>query len=565
MGHARLAILDLSPTGAQPMHDTESGNVIVFNGEIYNFRALRSELEAKGIRFRGSGDTETLLMGYRVWREKVVERLKGMFAFVIYDAATGSLLGARDRLGIKPLYYKADASGVASIASETRILRGSAPLHPNRKACADFLRYGFFPSSNLLNAELREIPAGHFFRVGKDGRFAFEKYWPPRVLKKGTPAGNPVQNIRRLLERSVEEHLISDVPVASFLSGGIDSSVITALAAKSIGKRLCTISVGFKERVFDETEIAQRVAERFGTTHLRVELSENETLEIVREGIDRMDSPSVDALNTYIVAHTAREHGIKVALSGLGADELFGGYPSFHDVPRLMWLARIPRPAKKAFRVFGSSGARLASLPDQADAFLLAHWRRQFWNDEAIAAATGIGRNGDALYPVNSAPELPDDFARVSWAELTHYMKDMLLRDSDQMTMAVGLELRVPFLDHELVEYALSLPAKEKLRGKYSKGLLIEACKDLLPGEVYQRRKRGFELPMRQWMLGPLQDTVRQGIELLRSFQLFQETWLNKALDEFRVGKLHWTRIWTLVVLGFYLQKHAHPASHHVA
>lgn len=561
MGHARLAILDLSPTGAQPMHDPETGSVIAFNGEIYNFHALRSELEQKGIRFRGTGDTETLLAGYRIWREKVVDRLKGMFAFVIYDSADGSLFGARDRLGIKPLYYKAEAEGI-SLASETRILRGASQLHPDRQACADFIRRGFFSDSNLLDEELCEIPAGHFFHVKREGRLDLQPYWPePRVFKTNGQR-DPARTVRELLERSVEEHLVSDVPVASFLSGGIDSTVITGLAAKRIHDRLCTFSVGFKEKVFDETDIAGRVAERFGTTHVRIELSEKETLELVREGIERMDLPSVDALNTYIVARTATRQGIKVALSGLGADELFGGYPIFREFSRLMWLARLPRVAKKAFGLMGHSGKRLADLPDSSDPYLLAIWRRQFWSADAIASATG---NGASSFPANSVPDLPDGYARVSWAELTNYMRNMLLRDADQMCMAVGLELRVPFLDHELVEYALSLPAGEKLRGSYPKGLLIEACQDILPDEVYQRPKMGFALPMREWMQGPLQESVREGIESLSAFGLLREEWIAKTMQEFQAGTIHWTRVWTLVVLGFYLRKHAHPASHHVA
>ena len=292
-----------------------------------------------------------------------------------------------------------------------------------------------------------------------------------------SPNENAPQRIRSLLETAVEEHLLSDVPVASFLSGGIDSSIISALAAQKMERKLETFSVGFDLAEFDESAIALEVARRYGTKHEQIRLSEEEVIESVTEAVAHLDLPSVDAINTYIVSRAVARRGVKVALSGLGGDELFGGYPSFRDVPRLQLLARLPAWLR---RIIG--GERLADLPNDTDAVELAQWRRRFFTDRMLSAA-GLP---DERTPLAQPVELPDDFARISWAELTGYMRRMLLRDSDQMSMAVSLELRVPFLDHELVEYSLGLPAAEKRRYRGTKGLLVEACRDLLPPSVYR-------------------------------------------------------------------------------
>ncbi len=539
-GHTRLAILDLSPTGAQPMVDSATSNVIVVNGEIYNHRELRAELG--DMDWRGTSDTETLLLCYGRWGRRLLDRLKGMFAFVIYDHARRELFVARDRLGIKPLYYTLDAGGVR-LASEVKVLTGPGSTITSASIGA-YLRWGACPEHQLLYPGIHVLPAGHAMTIDSAGRPDIWRYWPGRKRFASRSEAAP-QKIRSLLETAVEEHLLSDVPVASFLSGGIDSSIVTALAAQRLGRNLETFSVGFDVAEFDESAIALEVAQRFGTTHQRLQLTEEAVLQSVAEAVAHLDLPSVDAINTYIISRAVAQRGVKVALSGLGGDELFGGYPSFRDVPRLKRLGMLPRALRKAL------GDRVADLPEAAGICELAQWRRRFFTDAMLQTANLPNETTPLECPV----ELPDDFARISWVELSGYMRRMLLRDSDQMSMAVSLELRVPFLDHELVEYSLGLPAAEKKRYGGTKGLLVEACRDLLPPAVYQRPKAGFALPMRQWMGGPLAPFVEDGLREVVRRCLLPQDFVADAHSRFRSGRLHWTRLWSMIVLGHFVRR----------
>jgi asparagine synthase (glutamine-hydrolysing) len=357
--------------------------------------------------------------------------------------------------------------------------------------------------------------------------------------------------LRALIDNAVEEHLLSDVPVASFLSGGIDSSVVTALAAQKLAKKLQTYSVGFDLAEFDETAIAQEIASRYGTDHHRIQLSEEEVIASVTEAVSKLDLPSVDAINTYIVSRAVAGHGVKVALSGLGGDELFGGYPSFRDVPRLQLVAALPSFLRRIIGLAGNLGERSADLPRTGDAAELAHWRRRFFTDESIRHA-GLPI---VTEPVDVPVALPDDFARISWTEMTGYMRRMLLRDADQMSMAVSLELRVPFLDHQLVEYVLGLPVAAKKRYSGVKGLLVEVCRDLLPASVYDRPKAGFVLPMKQWMRGALAAFVEDGLHETVARDLLPQAFVKEMRVAFQRGRLHWTRLWSLVVLGHYAKR----------
>jgi asparagine synthase (glutamine-hydrolysing) len=556
-GHTRLSIVDLSPTGAQPMHDPATGNVIIFNGEIYNHAKLREELRASGadVKWIGTSDTETLLVAYRVWGKAMLPRLKGMFAFVIYDAATQGLFVARGPSGIKPLYYTR-SRGVLRFSSEARaLLDDTGPVYDSRSVSA-YLQWGSCPEDGFIFPRTRILPGGSSMTVNADTTVETEHYWPKKAypLSRGEDAP---KRVRKLLETAVEEHLMADVPVASFLSGGIDSSVVTALAARALGPgRLQTFSVGFSEGEFDETQIADIVAKKYQTDHHRIELGQEEIVRLVQEAVSRMDAPSQDAINTYIVSKKVAESGIKVALSGLGGDELFGGYPSFRDAPILRRLAGMPQWMRRISRGFGKIGERIADLPG-GDIMAIAIWRRRLWTDAMLRKA------GLPVSPLRTlpSPEFGDDFAKISWAEMSVYMGQTLLRDSDQMSMAVSLELRVPFLDEDLIEYVLSLPAHEKTRHRITKGLLVEACRDLLPQQVYGRKKMGFALPMDAWMRGPLKEFNIEGLDEVKRLGLLAPGAVEWIRAEFEDGKIHWTRIWSLVILGHYLKKAgANPA-----
>ncbi|HWL92816.1 MAG TPA: asparagine synthase (glutamine-hydrolyzing) [Phycisphaerae bacterium] len=547
LGSTRLAIVDLSPTGAQPMTDPATGNVVATNGEIYNHAAVREQL-GSNVNWRGTSDTETLLQGYARWGHGVLDHLKGMFAFAIYDAARGELFLARDRLGIKPLYYTTDAEGVRA-ASEVKVLVGKSDLI-TAKAISAYLQWGACPEGELFYPSVQSLPAGHAMTIDAQGEIHTWRYWPSQKAFV-SPAENVVPRLRELIDKAVEEHLLSDVPVASFLSGGIDSSVVTALAAQKLTNKLQSFSVGFDRAEFDETAIAQEIAQRYGTEHHRIQLSEEEVIHSVTEAVAKLDLPSVDAINTYIVSRAVAARGVKVALSGLGGDELFGGYPSFRDVPRLQLIAALPRFLRRIVGLLGNLGDRLADLPPTGDAGELAMWRRRFFTDDMIhRAGLPVARESFA-----SSVALPDDFAQTSWAELTGYMRRMLLRDADQMSMAVSLEMRVPFLDHELVEYVLGLPAAVKKRYPGVKGLLVEVCRDLLPASVYQRPKAGFVLPMQHWMLGPLASFVEEGLRETTSRQLLPQTFVGEMSEAFRRERLHWSRLWSIVVLGHYAKR----------
>lgn len=549
LGHTRLSIVDLSPTGAQPMHDTETGNVIIFNGEIYNHQELREELRASGIKWAGTSDTETLMVAYRLWGDQMLKRLQGMFAFVIYDAASGGLFVARDPTGIKPVYYTRSA-GTIRLASEARALFARVPAAYDRQSVSSYLQWGSCPDDGFIFPRTRVLPSGSWMKVGADTSVQTGHYWVPKFRPRTVKEDAP-KRVRGLLEKAVENHLMADVPVATFLSGGIDSSVITALASRAMGAgKLQTFSVGFSENQFDETQIAELVAQRYGTDHHRIELGEAEILRLVPEAVERMDAPSMDAINTYIVSKKVAESGIKVALSGLGGDELFGGYPSFRDAPILRRIAAIPPSIRRLSGAFGKLGERIADLPG-GDLTAIAIWRRRLWTDAMLRRA-GLPVSPLRVLP---SPELRDDFARISWAEMSVYMRQTLLRDSDQMSMAVSLELRVPFLDTDLIEYVLNLPEREKTRYRITKGLLVEACRDLLPEQVYRRKKMGFALPMDVWMRGPLKDFKLAGLEEVKRLEILTPGSVNWLRSEFEAHKIHWTRIWSLVVLGHYLKK----------
>lgn len=547
LGNCRLAIVDLSPTGAQPMTDPATGNVLVTNGEIYNHLKVREKLGGN-VAWRGTSDTETLLVGYARWGQSVVDHLKGMFAFAIYDAGRNELFLARDRLGQKPLYYKVDAGGFRAASEIKVLLNGSRAVAPS--AISAYLQWGASPEGTLLHSGIQVLPAGHAMTIAADGEIKTWRYWPARPAFV-TPSENVVPRLRALIETAVDEHLLSDVPVASFLSGGIDSSIVTALAAKKLPNKLQTYSVGFDLEEFDESTIALEMAQKYRTDHHRIQLSEDEVIESVTEAVGKMDLPSVDAINTYIVARAVARHGVKVALSGLGGDELFGGYPSFRDVPRLQLLSVLPSFLRRLVALPTGLGDRLADIPRSGNPGELAQWRRRFFTDTALRRA-GLPLTPE---PLDESIALPDDFARISWAELTGYMRHMLLRDADQMSMAVSLEMRVPFLDHKLVEYVLGLPAAAKKRYPGAKGLLVEACRDLLPASVYDRPKRGFVLPMKQWMRGPLAPFVAEGLRATIEKELLPPSFVDELRANFEGDRLHWARLWAVVVLGHYAKR----------
>ncbi|MBL8189190.1 MAG: asparagine synthase (glutamine-hydrolyzing) [Acidobacteria bacterium] len=556
LGNTRLAIQDLSPTGHQPMRDPQTGNWIVINGEIYNHREVRRALPAPETGWRSSGDTETVLQAYAVWGRDCLQKLRGMFALVIWDEAAGELWCARDRLGIKPFYCYAD-DGLFVFGSELRAVLASGYVtrwQLDERGLAGFVRFGSLPEPWTLIDGVQSLPAGHWLRVRKGSVVEERRYWSPHPVTTADQShAETVKSVRQQLERSVEEHLLSDVPVASFLSGGIDSSIVTALAAQASSSPIQTFTVGFRDAELDESEYAQAVATRYRTDHQRVLLTDDEAVEMVSDAVAAMDLPSADGVNTYVVSSAVARNGIKVVLSGLGGDELFGGYRSFKLLPQMERWASVtsllPKRLRRMAAGGGSNGQRAAEMTragvSVSDRY---NYMRAMWADRELQQM-GIIPMGYSI--PEPSPRLTGA-TQISLLELQGYMRSTLLRDSDAMSMAHSLELRVPLLDHKLVETCLNA----QVAGSGQKTMLLEAAGDLLPDGIANRPKQGFVFPMDRWMRGPLRQFVADGISHLRQADIFPGLELDQFVERFRGGQLAWARLWAFVVLGHWVHTH---------
>ena len=560
LGHTRLAILDLSEAGDQPMRDEATGNVLILNGEIYNHLALRKELETLGVTFSGHSDTETLLRGYGVWGPAIFPQLRGMFALAIYEARSREVVLARDRFGIKPLYLGLTEPGGLAFASEVRSLLPLTGRKLSPRGLSAFLHWGACAHGALIFENIHEFPSGCWARLRASAAMPTPKrYWPLATEEINSAAqslpaklrADPASTIRQLLEDSVDAHMLSDVPVACFLSGGIDSSILTAMASRRLGGRLATFSVGFSEQGFDESQFAKLISERYGTDHPPVHLTNAEKLSFIHRSIDAMDLPSIDAANTFIVSHYVAQAGFKVALSGLGADEIFGGYSIFKDFSKIKRLASIPHFAASLIKLTGRGNLVLSDAPPQRNGETLSRWWRRIWTGKQIS------RLGLPIpeFHREPSPHLCDAMAEISWGEITHYMRDTLLRDSDAMSMAHSIEIRVPFLDNALVEEVLSYPSAKKFDPHLPKSLLLKATSDLIPEAIWNRPKMGFSLPMAQWMSGPLADFCQSGLDHLVNENLLDTKSRAWVWNNFTTGKTHWPIAWAAVVLGHYLEK----------
>jgi asparagine synthase (glutamine-hydrolysing) len=572
----RLAIQDLSSHGHQPMKSPETGSCICFNGELYNAADLRASLEVKGYRFRGSSDTEVTLRAYDAWGANCIERLRGMYAIAIWDAPQQRLFLARDRLGIKPLYYTQHHGGVW-FASELRALlaSGVAPRNISLEGLGSYLALGAVQEPLTIVDGIHLLPAGHYAFVDAE-KVTPIPYWSlSDAFSRSARFGSRrdlVDHLRSLLEDAIHRHLVSDVPLGVFLSGGIDSSALVGLVTRVTGRPPHTVSVVFPQRRWSEEPFIRPVVERFGTPHTEVVLSEAEVLVQVPGALSAMDQPTFDGVNTYVVSKQARAAGLTVALSGVGGDELFAGYDTFQMVPRLETLRRL-LPA--SIRPLAAAATRTA-LRDSDRGRKLARWlaatepslsaatlRRELFSPAALAALLG------GLSPFLGHPELAifpgDTTNRVSFLELDHYMRNVLLRDADVFSMAHGLEVRVPFLDHELVELVAGLPGELKGGGTTPKPLLVEAVIDLLPPSSASRPKMGFALPFPVWLRGPLRTRVESTLLDPDSSgplaDLLDHVAVRHVWDRFQDGKTEWVRPWSIYVLKTWVEENLSAAA----
>jgi asparagine synthase (glutamine-hydrolysing) len=585
LGHTRLAILDLSPAGRQPMQSTDSQLRITFNGEIYNYKQLRYELGSQD--WRSHSDTEVILRAYAKWGTDCVHHLRGMFAFALWDGQRNQLFLARDRLGMKPLYYVSCAQGPFIFASEVRALlaAGLVPRSLDSVALSQYVLYQSVPAPRTLVADVATLPPGCSMIVTPSGAASPKRYWD--LLDDARPASVDVDAVasRRavgeLLRESVALHLVSDVPVGAFLSGGIDSSAVVALMREA-GQTPRTFSVSFAEREYDEAPHARAVAARFHTDHTEIVLRDSELLDQLPVALAAMDQPSGDGVNTYVVSRAVRATGIKVALSGLGGDELFAGYPSFGRLRRAAPVLRVWGKAPSRLRTLAARGVqalgRSSVAASKAAALVASDGRlaniypplRQVFLPEqrhALLAPCWAEVSDDSPDPYSSL--LEDAFADgqrlrnvlscITYAEARTYMHDVLLRDTDQMSMSQGLEVRVPLLDHVLMEYVVGLPDAHKQADGTPKHLLVDSLAGLLPDSIVRRRKQGFTLPFEPWMRGELRGfcSQRLGPERLGARGIFQAAALDSLWESFIGGRrtTTWSRVWELVVLEDWLER----------
>jgi asparagine synthase (glutamine-hydrolysing) len=577
LGHRRLAIMDVSDAGIQPMPSADTQAMLVFNGEIYNYQDLKKQTPQ--YPYRSHSDSEVLLAAYQQKGKKMLPDLNGMFAFAIWDNIEQSLLIARDPMGIKPLYY-AIVDNFLVFASEIRAILASGLVERqlNNLALGSYLRYQTVYAPHTLIENIKVLPAGHALTV-KDGAIKIEAFYdsttalPPLSISDKKQLTDPVftkKMVRETLRAAVGRQMMSDVPFGAFLSGGVDSSVIVALMRDITEGSIETFSVTFDDKKFDETPYARAIADRFKTNHHEIHLKANDFLSELPRALNALDHPSGDAVNTYIVAQATRRSGIKMALSGLGGDELFGGYPIFkqsEQLEKLRFLNLIPQILRKSAgsiiekmtpSVSRQKMAAVLALPEVSPMAAYDYFREVFTDQQRRTIlkngyAQAEGLNLHKSLTINQLPL----YSQVSIAEMTGYMQNVLLRDSDQMSMAHALELRVPLLDIELVNLALHIPDALK-RGAGSKPLLVDSMSDLLPKSLFDRPKMGFTLPFEAWMRHELRDFCSQRLAILSHYSAFNADTIQSLWQDFLAGRndIRWSRLWTLVALGHWLERH---------
>lgn len=590
----RLAIIDLSPDGHQPMRDDATGNVIIFNGEIYNFQELRRELAALGDSFRSRSDTEVILKAYARWGAGAISRLRGMFALAIWDAREKRVLLARDRIGIKPLYLcTVDRPGDRTtlvFASELRSLlaTGLAARRLNPTAVGSYVWNGFVVGPETIMEGVRLLPAGTLALVDPaSGKCELHRYWnlPEQRAAVGRDS---IERLQHELKVAMRQHLFSDVPLGVFLSGGVDSSAVSALAMQEAGgDRVRTFNISFDEAEYDESRYAAAVAGALGTEHTDVRLTQRHFHDQLGDALRSIDQPTFDAINSYFVSRAVREAGITVALAGTGGDELFGGYRSFTDIPR---AARVSRKLKRV---------PVGALRGAAKG--VARWK--VGRSGEIPPQTRWGKLGDVLATRGSLLDLYQtsyalftaDFARqllamnlngelrrglprlraheltrlagerptlhaISTLELANFIGERLLRDTDSASMAVSLEARVPLLDHQVIEAVAAVPDHSRFEPLGKKMLLRRLAMSNLDPTMFDRPKSGFVLPIEVWARQELKNEVEQTLldrTRCESCGLNPET-VARLWRSFVAGApgLYWSRIWAIYVLLWWAKEH---------
>ena len=576
LGHARLSIIDLSESSNQPLHSSDNRYVIVYNGELYNYQELKLELQRvsfgskdQAYFFKTNSDTEVIIAAYQRWAEECLNKFNGMYAFALYDKVEKSLFIARDRMGIKPLYYSF-ANGKLVFASEIRSLLASGFVKRklNREVINEYFLYQTVHAPNTIIDGVKMLMPGTFMTL-KNDELKFYRYWNAQDyarVNNDLDYKATCNKTQDLLFQSVERRLVADVPFGAFLSGGIDSSAVVGIMSKLCARKVETFNVSFDESEFSEAVYARRIAELFNTQHHEIKLKPSDFLNELPQALKATDHPSGDGPNTYVVSKATKNAGVTMSLSGLGGDELFAGYDVFKrmvDVDRKSyfnlfpsWMRGVPASVLKA-KSKSVAGDKMHEALTQ-DKFNIASvyplTRKSFSKTQEKAL---LGKNASPLQNIIKELNKPINgklLSHVSLLEMQTYMQNVLLRDTDQMSMAVALEVRVPFLDYKLVEFILSVKDEYKYPSTPKK-LLIDSLKGLLPDDIINRPKMGFTLPWATWMRNDLKSFCEANILSLSKRDFVNEKALLNLWKSFLNNdkRVTWSRIWHLVVLENWL------------
>lgn len=529
IGHVRLSIIDLSNHAHQPMLSESDDYILSFNGEIYNYLEIKDELISLGINFKTHSDTEVLLQSFIYWGQECLHKLRGMFAFCIYDKLKNELFLARDRLGIKPLIYSVNAQNFA-FSSELNPLVQSGLVSKtlSKDSISDYFQFGSIKQEKTIFQDAYHLLPGHFMRVNLEKKVSIERYYDYVKESEKVPPIDCYQvackQIRKELEKATQYHMVGDVEVGAFLSGGIDSTAVVALMKQYTDSKITTFSLGFKHRtsIEDEAPIAARTAKALGCAHNSILIDGKYVNAIFEQFIEHLDQPSIDGINTFIVSYETSKL-MKVALSGLGGDEIFAGYQHFAKIKRytnarkhsiytlLKYLNNI-RPNRFTDK-FKFSGLSI---------------------EDAVFKQRLINHSLNEVLSQSNVCVTPSDhpslshIQRISKSEIDEYMLNTLLRDNDVLSMAHSLEVRPVLLDHKLVEMAFSLPDDFKIRRASLKSVFVDSVKDIIPQEVWLRKKTGFEMPFAEWMNDCLNDRFREVLNLSLANELFVPEYLEK-------------------------------------
>ena len=572
LGHRRLSIIDLTSVANQPFVDPSNRYVMVYNGEIYNYKELK--LAIPNYPFKTQSDTEVLMAAFCTWGIDCLKKIDGMFAFAIWDKQDEILWLARDRMGVKPLYFFQE-NGLLAFSSEKRSLMDSGLFNRslNYDSVFEYLSYHSTGYPNSIVECIHQVHAGTYYRCTTRSTDQ-TSYWNFKSTEN-SEIGDPALIKRKVfnqLQQAVTKRLMSDVPIGAFLSGGVDSAAIVALMSLNSSHAVNTFALGFSEAKYDESNYAEIIAKRFGTNHTRFVVKPSDLLENVQDALDVMDSPSADGINTYILSKAIRETGLKVALSGIGGDELFAGYPGFRQYYRLnkvkkeySILSPVRRLVSSALKKSDSNRKRrlgsILSLKGPSIDEVYPVLRQIISSDFInyfIKTTNETTRLSVTLLESKNDIEKFGLISQFSIAEYLGYSQNTLLKDTDQMSMAVGLEIREPFFDHQLIEYVLSLPDELKL-SKFPKQLLFDSLDPLIPPEIFHRKKMGFVLPWEQWMRNELFSFCDDQIKLFSQRDFAHRDNILKYWKRFlqKDPSIRWIELWQIVVLEYWLRKNS--------